>query len=286
MQNKKSEEGHIITKNGEDFMENFTLAKSQNFGNVQCDFWCDDNSEIWMTRDQIGTALEYKNPYDGIRVLHNRNKDRLDKYSTPFKLTGVEGTRDITRAMTVYSTKGVYEICRWSRQPKADAFMDFVWEVIDNLRLGKLKIIQPESGQLKLQELEIKGKNAEARLRNSKARQAKLILTEAGKYKNILSVEAVELLTINAFELIIGEKTIQRPQIERKYYSATEIAGELGTTPNKIGRLSNKYQIKKDEYGMTVLDKSQYSSKQVANFIYNEKGKSRLSEVYRIETNN
>ncbi|MBS3969642.1 MAG: hypothetical protein KGZ94_05950 [Clostridia bacterium] len=258
------------------------LIKSQNFGNVQCDFWRDDSSEIWMTRDQIGKALEYKNPNDAIAIIHTRNRSRLDVFSTSFKLKGVEGNREIARDMTVYSPRGVYEICRWSRQPKADAFMDFVWDVIENLRKGKLKIVSPP-GQSKITELDIKAKNAEARLRNSKARQAKLILNEVGKYSNILSVQAVELLTINAFELIAGEKTIQRPQIEQKYYSATEVAQELGTTPNKIGRLSNKYQLKQDEYGMTVLDKSPYSSKQVANFIYNEKGRKKLAEIYRTE---
>jgi ERCC4-related helicase len=40
----------------------------------------------------------------------------------------------------LYSPKGVYEICRWSRQPKADAFMDWVWGVVESIRTGKADI--------------------------------------------------------------------------------------------------------------------------------------------------
>ena len=71
-----------------------------------------------MTREQVGKALEYEKPTDGIEVIHRRHKDRLDKYSTTVKLTGVDGKQ---REHIVYNAKGVYEICRFSRQPKADA---------------------------------------------------------------------------------------------------------------------------------------------------------------------
>jgi len=42
--------------------------------------------------------------------------------------------------MVLYSAKGVYEICRWSRQPKADAFYDHVYDILEGLRLGYLKL--------------------------------------------------------------------------------------------------------------------------------------------------
>ena len=118
---------------------NLTLATSQTFGNVQCDFWADkDNSnDFWMTREQIGTALEYTpDPSNSISVIHRRHKDRLDKFSGVVKLTTPSGTQDCT----VYSARGVFEICRWSRQAKADEFMDWVWEIVDGLRTGKYKL--------------------------------------------------------------------------------------------------------------------------------------------------
>lgn len=115
------------------------LAKQASFNSIPCDFYDrPQQDEIYMTRDQIGTALGYSDPAAAIAYLHKRHKARLDKFSTTVKLTGVEGGRSVTREMVVYSPKGVYEICRWSRQPKADDFMDFVWDVVEGIRKNKL----------------------------------------------------------------------------------------------------------------------------------------------------
>ena len=84
-----------------------------------------------MTREQIGSALEYKFPSDSIRTIHDRNQDRLDKFSVSIKLSGTDGKLYDTY---VYNARGVYEICRFSRQPKADAFMDWAWDVIESIR--------------------------------------------------------------------------------------------------------------------------------------------------------
>ena len=117
-----------------------SLVKSENFGAAQCDFWENKNKEYFMTRDQIGTALGYSDPRIAITKIHNRNKDRLDKFSTSTNLVTVEGNRSVSRDTIIYSSKGIYEICRFSRQPKADAFMDWVWNIIDNLRTGELQL--------------------------------------------------------------------------------------------------------------------------------------------------
>ncbi|WP_461195196.1 BRO family protein [Clostridioides difficile] len=115
-------------------MNNLELVKSENFGRVQCNFYENDTKDILMTREQIGMALEYSEPRIAISKIHERNKDRLDKFSTVVKLVTVEGNREVLRDTIVYNTKGVMEICRYSRQPKADAFMDWVWDVVDTIR--------------------------------------------------------------------------------------------------------------------------------------------------------
>ena len=112
-------------------MNNLALIKSENFGTVQCDFWQNEQGDILMTREQIGTALEYAEPRIAIANIHNRNKNRLDKFSAVINLITPQGTRQET---TVYKHKGIYEICRFSRQPKADAFMDWVWDVVETIR--------------------------------------------------------------------------------------------------------------------------------------------------------
>lgn len=90
-----------------------------------------------MTREQIGRALEYINPQKAIDNLHSRHKERLDKFSVTLKVRSTDGKLYNT---TVYSMKGVYEIYRWSRQPIADEFIDFVWNVMEEIRKGTFKI--------------------------------------------------------------------------------------------------------------------------------------------------
>lgn len=121
---------------------NLMLATSQNFGNIQCDFWSDnDNNDFWMTREQIGTALDYPEPRKAIQKIHDRHSDRLDKLSGVVSL----GTPGGIQEVYVYSARGVFEICRWSRQTKANDFMDWVWDIVDGLRTGKYKLTQNNS---------------------------------------------------------------------------------------------------------------------------------------------
>lgn len=54
-------------------------------------------------------------------------------------------------------------------------------------------------------------------------------------------------------------------------YSATEIADMLGVTAQKIGKISNQYNMKTSEYGEWYRSKSQHSNKEVDTFVYNDK---------------
>ena len=93
-----------------------------------------DRGDFWATREQIGRLLGYTDPTDAIKKIHKRNVDRLDKYSRGDKLSLVEGSRTVTREVTVYNFKGLLEICRYSNQPKANDIMDWLWEVADEIR--------------------------------------------------------------------------------------------------------------------------------------------------------
>ena len=87
-----------------------------------------------MTREQIGSALEYKYPTDAIYLIHKKNPDRIIKNSATFILMGANGKPHETY---VYTLKGAMEICLFSRQPKADKFMNFVWDVMEALMHGE-----------------------------------------------------------------------------------------------------------------------------------------------------
>lgn len=117
-----------------------TLATQKPFGNLTCDVYNDDNNEFYMTREQIGTALEYDDPRKRIAVIHTRNKDRLDPLSRRFQIETPSGVQE----MIVYTLRGAMEICRFSRQPKADKFMDFVWDVMESLYAGRNVLATPD----------------------------------------------------------------------------------------------------------------------------------------------
>ena len=126
--------------------QNITLVTQKPFGSLTCNFYKDDaiENEFYMTRRQIGEALGYVKADDAIQQIHDRNKDRLDPLSTTLTLGGVEGNRWVNRNTRVYTLRGVMEICRFSRQPNADKFMDFVWDVMESLYHGRSVLATPD----------------------------------------------------------------------------------------------------------------------------------------------
>lgn len=127
-------------------MNNLKLVTTEKFEDViPCDFWNDANDEYLVTREQIGRALGYSNPTEAIKKIHQKHRERLDKFSCLIKSEISRGVRSggvdsngAIQERTFYSRKGIMEICRWSRQPKADEFMDWCWEIIDMLILAKV----------------------------------------------------------------------------------------------------------------------------------------------------
>lgn len=69
-----------------------------------------------------------------------------------------------------------------------------------------------------------------------------------------------------------GMELLPLPQVEEHYHSAGEVGEMLGVSAQKIGRVANAHNLKTDQYGITVMDKSAYSSKQVEAFRYNAEG--------------
>ena len=111
------------------------LITTETFGNVLCDFYRNMNDEMLLTRNQIGQALEYKNPQKAIDNIHSKHRDRLDDLSVTTKLRATDGKEYFT---TLYTQRGIMEICRWSRQSKANQFMDWVWDIIESYRNNTL----------------------------------------------------------------------------------------------------------------------------------------------------
>lgn len=122
------------------------LITTETFGDLPCNFYCNMNDEILLTREQIGTALEYANPDVALSIIHKKHKSRLDNLSVVIKTISTDGKSYDT---IYYTQRGIMEICRWSRQPKADVFMDWVWDIIEKYRANELAPIQTQQIYIK-----------------------------------------------------------------------------------------------------------------------------------------
>lgn len=118
-------------------MSSLKLVTTENFGNISCDFYRNMNDDILLTREQIGSALEYTNPRTAIKNIHRKHKDRLDELSIRIKSGGYQNeptSKSEEQERVYYTERGIMEICRWSRQPLANQFMDWCWDVIEKYR--------------------------------------------------------------------------------------------------------------------------------------------------------
>ncbi|MGV3138320.1 BRO family protein [Brevibacillus agri] len=254
-----------------------TIAKSEQFENVQCDFWRNENGEVFMTIAQLAQALGYADKSGVEKILQRNDYLRSNEFSSTHKLwVGGTDKLSVPQETRIFTEDGIYEITMLSKTKVAREFRAFVRKVLKSLRRGEVVLVQPSSEDAKLK---IQQARAEAMLINARTRQARLIL-EMQKNKT-LSPVAVELLNINALEHLIDKSTEYRPDIGGKHYTATEIGKELGISANKVGKIANAHGLKTDEYGIMALDKSPYSEKQVPSFRYNERGRQKLIELVK-----
>lgn len=113
------------------------LVKQGKFLGTVCDFYVDEENNIYMSRTQIGYALEYKDPANAILRIHQRHYERFAnmfidvkgcQFVTPYQ------NKDKNAHTYMYVERGIYEICRHSKQRRADAFYDWVYETIQSIK--------------------------------------------------------------------------------------------------------------------------------------------------------
>ena len=67
------------------------LVKQGDFLGTKCDFYVDEGNNVYMSRTQIGYALEYKSPSKGIENVHNRHYERMSKFCILIRGSQIEG---------------------------------------------------------------------------------------------------------------------------------------------------------------------------------------------------
>lgn len=230
------------------------------------------DGEPWFVGKDVAAALGYTNTRKAL-ADHVDNEDKKD---------GVTIRDSIGREQNpvIINESGMYSLILSSKLEGAKRFKRWVTsEILPSIRKTGAYATDSAAAEYKTRELRIREMNAQARLINAETRR--LTVLQKGKG---LSQVAVDTLAVKAVERVTGKDLGDYlPQVE-KTYSASEIGNALGITAAKVGRLANAHGLKTDEYGITVMDKSRYSSKEVASFRYNEKGKAKLREILEGES--
>jgi len=113
------------------------LARQGDFLGTKCDFYADENNGIYMSRTQIGYALNYKNPQDSIKKIHLRHFEQLEK-----RYIEVVGDNLSPRPkglgkktnIFMYDERGILDVIRWSTSSVADNYFDWVYDVISEIK--------------------------------------------------------------------------------------------------------------------------------------------------------
>ena len=131
--NKVNEEDKVL-------LGELALVKQGDFLGTVCDFYKDEQDNIYMTREQISQALEYKD-IKAVQKIHERNKKELDKESVEIaRFNNIrQNVADFKPSKIhpftiLYNENGVYDICFFSSQPVAIEFRKWVMDRIREIR--------------------------------------------------------------------------------------------------------------------------------------------------------
>lgn len=113
------------------------LVRQGNFLGTRCDFYIDRKGQIYMSRTQLGYALQYKNPQDAIKKIHLRHYDQLEKRYIEVVGDNLSPTPpDLGKKTSIfmYDERGILDIVRWATTVVSDSYFDWVYEVIQSIK--------------------------------------------------------------------------------------------------------------------------------------------------------
>lgn len=208
------------------------------------------DNEPWFVGKDVAEALGYSDTAKAIRVHVDPEDKGVDEMATP------GGKQNIT----IINESGLYSLILSSKLPGAKEFKRWVTsEVIPSIRKTGGYTLKPMTDYQK-EQTRLKEENAHIRKAQILERLANQY---EGTYRQILHAYATKELS--------GKFLLPLPALEEKTYSATEIGELLGITANRVGLLTNRYDLKTEQYGQWFKDKSRYSDKEVSSFRYFER---------------
>jgi hypothetical protein len=210
---------------------NLQVVATREFNGITLNCYQDkeqkDPTDFWATREQIGLALGYAFPREAIGKIHERNKERLDKFSGEVKLTTPSGVQ----TTTVYNFKGLLEICRYSQQPNANKVIDLLWDIADEIRrTGRYSV-----------------KNDNSALPAGVLEGASFIFKAAGVVGNqaVLALDRVYQSYTGRSAIETGGITLTAPT-QRQLLTPTEIGKHFGLKAQRVNEIlaDNGFQHK------------------------------------------
>ena len=240
-------------------MNELKIFKNPEFGQLRMIFI--DGKQYFMASD-VAKALGYVRPNDAV----SQHCRATVKHSIP--ISGKE------QEVNFIPEGDVYRLIIRSKLPKAEEFERWVFdEVLPTIR----KQGYYTADNNKNDETKEKLLRAEAMVINAKNRAFNTIMKSIDNKQ--LSPIAVQVFGLKGLESVFGVEVGNLLPKTEKTYSATEVGNMLGISAVKVGRLANANGLKTAEYGVYVMDKSKYSTKEVENFRYNDKGVKALQEL-------
>lgn len=155
---------------------------------------------------------------------------------------------------------------------------DRAWEIYDELvdnYFNMRQAIKTDSA------IGLKGKRLAIMEENAKTKQAQLLFKVAS---GTASNSARERIFAHIATELTGEKFI--PEIQKKEFSAKEVGDKFGISAQKVGRIANVLDLKAEQpgenlFGRWAMSKSQYSNKEVAQWLYYQAGVNKIAEFLR-----
>lgn len=224
---------------------NLQIFENDVFGKIRT---VQQENEILFVATDICKALDLQNVSKSVQRLDDDEKGIISSYT-------LGGNQNLLAV----NEFGLYNLVLSSRKPQAKAFKRWVThDVIPAIR---------KNGSYSVNQ-DMRSKEVEARLNNSRARIASTFLkvaqmTDLLEYKHICQQKAAEVLS--------GVPLLPMQSINENTLSADEVGRELGISGNMVGRIANQHNLKTAEYGKYFYDKSRHCQKQVETFRYYRK---------------
>ena len=249
------------------------------------------NNEPHFVGNDVAGSLEYARPYEAITT----HCDGAVSYRVIDALGRAQETKVIPLGDVL---RLIAKAADQSRNPnireKAKRYESWIFdEVLPSIhKTGSYTAHQARAAT----PLPLQTKRVEIMERNSRTRQAQALMKIAGD--SVLCKEARELVLLDAHQIITGKVLPYRPVLSEPLMSAKEIgirAGreigdamglrDLAFSDQWVGVIANRFGLKTEANGKTLLERKRHSDGQISSFQYNAAGYKRIKEILSDPTN-